>query len=68
MHVLVDQEGKVINVKVDKSFDRNGRLGFNSAVITALQQWKYNPAIRAENPIMVWITEKFSYIQEDVPE
>ncbi len=61
LHVLVHESGKVLNVKINNSFDANGTLGFNNAVMNAVRQWYYQPATRETKPITVWITEKFTF-------
>lgn len=61
LHVLVDKNGNVLNAKVKESFDSRGLLGFNTAAIEAVMQWKYEPATRGGQPLMVWITETLTF-------
>ncbi|OQY27879.1 MAG: hypothetical protein B6244_09005 [Candidatus Cloacimonetes bacterium 4572_55] len=68
LHVLIDDKGKVLNVKVKESFDDEGVMGFNQLAIKAIMQWKYKPATRYDKPLMVWITERIVFAEEEAGE
>ena len=50
LHVLVDKNGRVKNVKVIR-----GVTGLNEAAVDAIKKWVFKPALSNNKPVAVWV-------------
>ena len=50
LHVLVDKNGRVKNVKVIR-----GVTGLNEAAVDAIKKWVFKPALSNNKPVAVWL-------------
>jgi len=50
LHVLVDKNGRVKNVKVIKSVK-----GLDDAAVEAVKKWVFKPALSQNKPVAVWV-------------
>ena len=57
MNVLVDETGRVLDVRVTKS----AHPMLDEAVVKAYQQWTFQPATKQGVPVKVWITVSMSF-------
>lgn len=55
--IWVDEKGKVVDVKVEKS----DNAVFNQAAMDAAKQWAFKPALVKEKPVAVWIMVPFRF-------
>jgi len=55
----VDKRGNVGTILISE-VDPKG-MGFEEAAMEAIAQWKFTPALQRENPVGVWMTNKFSF-------
>jgi TonB family protein len=57
LNVLVDETGRVLDIKVTKS----AHPMLDDAVVKAYQQWTFHPATKQNVPVKVWITVSMSF-------
>lgn len=57
LNVLVDETGRVLDIKVTKS----AHPMLDEAVVKAYQQWTFQPATKKGVPVKVWITVAMSF-------
>jgi len=55
----VDKKGNVGKILI-KEVDPKG-MGFEEAAMEAVAQWKFTPALQRENPVGVWVWNKFTF-------
>jgi len=48
--------GKILIMTVDPP-----KMGFEEAAMEAIAQWKFTPALQRENPVGVWMSNKFTF-------
>jgi TonB family protein len=57
LNVLVDETGRVLDIKVMKS----AHPMLDEAVVKAYQQWTFKPATKKGVPVKVWVTVSMSF-------
>ncbi|RMD94099.1 MAG: M56 family peptidase [Calditrichaeota bacterium] len=55
LHVLIDEQGQVVDVRILKSID-DGKYGLNEAAIQAVKSAKWQPAKLKGKPVKVWVS------------
>lgn len=65
LHVQVEKDGKVKNVKVAKSLNVEA---FTEAAIKAVRSVEWKPAKQRDRPIMVWVSVPIRFILNQVAE
>jgi periplasmic protein TonB len=57
LNLLVDETGRVLDIKITKS----AHPMLDEAVTKAYQQWQFAPATKQNVPVKVWITVAMSF-------
>ncbi|MCI0416316.1 TonB family protein [bacterium] len=58
LNVLIDETGRVLDIKVGKS---SGHTMLDEAVVKAYREWQFAPATKQNVPVKVWITVAMSF-------
>ena len=61
IHALVNKEGNVQDARVARS---SGTKGLDEAALTAAYKNRFSPAIRAGQPIYIWVSYTVVFEQE----
>jgi len=62
LKILVDVDGKVIDVRVLKSL---GNVGCDEAAVKAAKQCLFEPALQRDKPVKVWVSYQVRFILKD---